>query len=442
MQGIRVAAYSGQTDPGEREQAEADLLANRVKVVVATSALGMGFDKPDLGFVIHLGAPPSPIAYYQQVGRAGRATERADVVLMPGKDDRSVWDWFASVGMPPEPTARAAIEALDDTPSSTASLETRVDLGRTRLETLLKILDVDGAVRRVRGGWVRGDTPWVYDAERYERVAAVRSAEQQSMLDYEQTDRCRMVFLREALDDTGAQPCGRCDVCQGTPVDASTPESTVTAAAGRLNRPGVGVEPRKVWPSAMRTLGVPVSGKIPDGDRPEPGRAIARFTDLGLGPRVREVCDGPDGPVPDDLAGAAVRVLAAWKQDWAARPVAIVAAGSGRHPQLIGSLATHLSTVGRLPLLGTTIHTGPPAGERTNSAHRLRTVWGHPPGTSRARRGCRGHRGAATPRGRQHRQRVDRDGPHAPAPPGRRPSRAAARPGDELRAWSGAEPRC
>jgi ATP-dependent DNA helicase RecQ len=373
-QGMAVTAYSGQTDPGEREQAEGDLLANRVKALVATSALGMGFDKPDLGFVVHLGAPPSPIAYYQQVGRAGRGTDRAEVVLLPGRDDRAVWEWFASMGMAPEQTARAAIEALDDRPASTASLEALVDLNRNRLETLLKILDVDGAARRVRGGWVRGSTPWTYDADRYARVAAVRVAEQQSMLDYEATDGCRLVFLRRALDDETAQACGRCDNCTGTATDATVSDDRVAAAAGRLDRPGVPVEPRKLWPSAMRTLGVPVNGKIPDSDRPEQGRAIARFTDLGLGPRVREVCQGPDGPVPADLAAAAVRVLAAW--GWETRPVGIVAAGSGSHPQLIASLAAHLAAVGRLPLLGTTAHDGPPAGARTNSAHRLRTVWG------------------------------------------------------------------
>ena len=374
-QGLRVAAYSGQTDPAEREQAEADLLGNRVKALVATSALGMGFDKPDLGFVVHLGAPPSPIAYYQQVGRAGRATDRAEVVLLPGAADRAVWDWYASVGMPPESSARAALEALDpDRPTATATLETRVDLGRTRLETLLKVLDVEGAVRRVRGGWLRADPSWVYDADRYARVAAVRVAEQRAMLDYERTPGCRMVFLRSQLDDPAdPQPCGRCDRCTGVGPAADIPEAALSAARERLSRPGVTLEPRRQWPSAMRTLGVPVSGRIGDGDRAEPGRAVARYTDLGLGPRVREVCEGPDAAVPDDLARAAVRVLAAW--DWERRPAGVIAVGSTSRPQLVGSLAAHLATVGRLPLLGTVPHAGPSSGARTNSAHRLCAVW-------------------------------------------------------------------
>ena len=153
--GHDVAAYTGATDPGEREQLEADLLANRVKALVATSALGMGFDKPDLGFVIHIGAPSSPISYYQQVGRAGRATASAQVILLPGAEDTDIWSYFASVAFPSETMVRRVIDVLEsDRPQSTAALEPLVDLGRSRLEMVLKVLDVDGAVRRVKGGWI------------------------------------------------------------------------------------------------------------------------------------------------------------------------------------------------------------------------------------------------------------------------------------------------
>src|SRR5262249_14455419 len=112
--GYTVASYSGRTDHDERIAAEEDLLHNRVKALVATSALGMGFDKPDLGFVIHFGAPSSPVAYYQQVGRAGRGVERAEVILLPGQEDEAVWEYFASVGFPGEEQVRAALAAIGD----------------------------------------------------------------------------------------------------------------------------------------------------------------------------------------------------------------------------------------------------------------------------------------------------------------------------------------
>src|SRR5262249_20309302 len=114
-EGYEVAAYSGRTENAEREEAEADLLANRVKALVATSALGMGFDKPDLGFVVHLGAPPSPIAYYQQVGRAGRAVDHADVLLLPGRDDEAIWRYFAAIAFPAREHVNRVLDALSTT---------------------------------------------------------------------------------------------------------------------------------------------------------------------------------------------------------------------------------------------------------------------------------------------------------------------------------------
>ncbi len=377
-QGYAVAAYSGQTEQTERLAAEDDLIHNRVKALVATSALGMGFDKPDLGFVIHFGAPSSPIAYYQQVGRAGRGVDRAEVILLPGAEDQAVWDYFASVGFPREEQVRAALAALEaeNKPLSTMALEPRVDLSRSRLETMLKVLDVDGAVRRVKSGWEATGRPWQYDAERYARVAAVRRAEQQAMRDYIATRRCRMQFLREQLDDPRAEPCGRCDNCGGTSVPTGVGAAAVGAARDRLGHPGVTIDPRRQWPSAMAALGVPLSGKIPEGQMAAPGRAIARFTDLGYGPRVREVLapDAADGDVPEDLLRAAVQVLAAW--GWGERPVAFVSVGSRTRPLLVESLAAGLSRIGRLPYLGAIPHTGPSNVGRSNSAQRLRAVYG------------------------------------------------------------------
>ena len=181
------------------------------------SALGMGFDKADLGFVVHLGAPPSPIAYYQQIGRAGRAIDTATVVLLPSAQDIPIWQYFALLTFPPEEQVRAVLDALAgaDRPLSTQALETRVDISRGRLEHMLKVLDVDGAVRRVEGGWVSTGHPWHHDTARYERVSAARIAEQEAILKYIGTKDCRLEFLRRSLDDPTAVPCGRCDIVSG-----------------------------------------------------------------------------------------------------------------------------------------------------------------------------------------------------------------------------------
>jgi ATP-dependent DNA helicase RecQ len=373
--GITAASYSGRTDDAERRTAEDDLLANRVKALVATSALGMGFDKPDLGFVVHVGAPPSPIAYYQQVGRAGRGVERADVILLPGAEDEAIWRYFASLAFPAREQVDATLTVLGDRPMSTAALEAHVDLRRTRLETMLKVLDVDGAVRRVSGGWVATGEAWTYDAERYARVAADRAAEQQAMRAYAATDGCRMEFLRRQLDDPEARACGRCDRCTGRPLPADVSSGSLAAAQEALGRPGVEVEPRRMWPTGLAALGVDLSGRIPPELQADSGRALGRLSDVGWGGQLRELFAGPDRAVPDDVLRAVVQVLAGW--GWETRPTGIVALPSRTRPQLVASLAARLAEVGRLPLLGTLERvrdTGSRGG--SNSAQRLLAVHG------------------------------------------------------------------
>ena len=375
--GVEAAAYSGRTDDAERRAAEDDLLANRIKALVATSALGMGFDKPDLGFVVHVGAPQSPIAYYQQVGRAGRGVERAEVVLLPGAEDEAIWRYFASLGFPSEEQVRQVLAVLADSPKpmSTAALEAHVDLRRTRLETMLKVLDVDGAVQRVTGGWTATGRPWAYDEGRYARVSADRAAEQQAMRDYATTPDCRMLFLRRQLDDPDvvagtAEPCGRCDRCTGRSLPTQVSPEALAAASAALGRPGVEVEPRKMWPTGLGE----VKGRIPADVQAESGRALGRLSDIGWGTRLRRLLDGPDGPVPDEVLGAVIDVLKGW--GWADRPTGVVAVPSRTRPQLVGSLAARLAEVGRLPLLGTLdlLRDVPPGAGRSNSAQRVKAV--------------------------------------------------------------------
>ncbi|MBG0567861.1 RecQ family ATP-dependent DNA helicase [Actinoplanes aureus] len=379
--GFAVASYTGQVEDADRRAAEQDLLDNKIKALVATSALGMGFDKPDLGFVVHLGAPNSPIAYYQQVGRAGRAVEHAEVVLLPGPEDAAIWRYFASLAFPPEDQVRAVLTQLSpDRPLSTQALEPLVDLRRNRLELMLKVLDVDGAVRRTRGGWLATGEPWTYDTVRLRRVAEARETEQKTMIEYARTTGCRMEFLRRCLDDPGAAPCGRCDNCAGPLFDAEVSSAALAAAGAFLGRPGVEIAPKKMWPTGLAAIGISLKGKIGPAEQIEPGRAVGRLSDLGWGSRLRGVVspESPDAPIPAELAGAVVEVLKAWAHGddaWRQRPVAVVAVGSRRHPQLIHSLAEHISVIGRLPLLGAlSSDRMSETGQRGNSAQRVRTL--------------------------------------------------------------------
>lgn len=389
--GHPVVSYTGRTENADRQQAEDDLLANRVKALVATSALGMGFDKPDLGFVVHVGSPSSPIAYYQQVGRAGRGVEHAEVLLLPGKEDEAIWQYFASVAFPPEEQVRRTLDVLAQAgrPLSLPAMEPLVDLRRTRLETMLKVLDVDGAVKRVKGGWISTGEPWVYDAERYAWVARQRAAEQQAMRDYASGTGCRMEFLRRQLDDEEATACGRCDNCAGPRFDDKVSTAALDGARGELGRPGVEVEPRKMWPTGLAAVGVDLKGRIPAGELALPGRALGRLSDIGWGNRLRPLlaAQAQDAPVTDDVSSAVVTVITDWAKgpggwasgapDAAPRPVGVVTVASRRRPQLVQSLGSRIAEVGRMPLLGTVTYA--PGSEdlrisQTNSAQRVKAL--------------------------------------------------------------------
>ncbi|MEU5335393.1 RecQ family ATP-dependent DNA helicase [Streptomyces asoensis] len=391
QRGHVVASYTGRTENADRQQAEEDLLANKVKALVATSALGMGFDKPDLGFVVHLGSPSSPIAYYQQVGRAGRGVEHAEVLLLPGKEDEAIWEYFASLAFPAEDLVRRTLDVLGraERPVSLPALEPLVELRRSRLETMLKVLDVDGAVKRVKGGWLATGQPWRYETERYEWVARQRKTEQEAMRQYASTTDCRMEFLQRQLDDEGAKPCGRCDNCAGARYAAETSSAALDAARVDLGRAGVEVEPRRMWPTGLPAIGVELKGRIPAGEQASTGRALGRLSDIGWGNRLRPMftAQASDEPVPDDVARAVVGVLADWAKgpggwasgaaDAAPRPVGVVTVASRTRPRLIDSLGARIAEVGRLPLLGSVRYTADAAPiSRSNSAQRLKALHG------------------------------------------------------------------
>ncbi|MFZ0090356.1 MAG: RecQ family ATP-dependent DNA helicase [Solirubrobacteraceae bacterium] len=299
--GISALAYSGDQETDDRVTAEDRLLANAVKVIVATSALGMGYDKPDLGFVVHYQAPGSVVAYYQQVGRAGRGVEHADVVLLRGGEDRRIQDFFIEQSFPSRERVAAVLGELEGAGGAgrgTAELMAAVNLGRGRLEAMLKILDVEGALGRDGSRWVAApDSEWRYDGERYARVTALRRAEQRAMETFGADGRCLMRALQEELDDPDPRDCGRCAVCTA-PRFAGAPDPALVELAGRhLRSRPIELEVKKMAPDASGTM-----RKIAEGARLEPGWALARFGDGGWWPAVERGLRGEG--VDDDVVAA------------------------------------------------------------------------------------------------------------------------------------------
>ncbi|NNF52953.1 MAG: ATP-dependent DNA helicase RecQ [Acidimicrobiales bacterium] len=370
--GIAAAAYSGGVEPARRLELEDQLRSNQLKALVATSALGMGFDKGDMAFCIHLGLPPSPVAYYQQIGRAGRAISTAEVIAVPRpQEDAQVWRWFESVSLPPEDICFAVLDNLHSVePTSIGQLEVAANLGRSRLGILLSILDVDGAVERVPGGWVRTGEPWVYNAEAAELRRELRRDEANQMLHWASRDGCRLRYLRESLDDSEAADCGRCDQCTNHSWQSPPDQIKVAEAADVLRGADVIIEPRKQWPT-----GVPgVKGTIKADYRAGVGRALARLGDGGWNPLVQQLIDAAESGEPvevsTEMARACASILKRW--NWDQRPTWICPMPSRRRQPVIDAVADALGSLGKLPIhraLTQIDHDLPFQSEMSNSAH-------------------------------------------------------------------------
>jgi ATP-dependent DNA helicase RecQ len=365
-QGIPATAYSGELASEDRVRAEADLLGNRVKAVVATSALGMGYDKPDVGFVVHFQSPGSPIAYYQQVGRAGRQLDASVGVLLRGGEDARIQDWFITTAFPDQEQAEAVVRLLgDEGPATLDRLLAEVNVRRTRLDAMLKVLEVEGAVERDGRLWSRTGQPWSYDGARVAAVTAVRRQEQEQMAGYADGPGCRMAFLCGLLDDTDRSPCGACDRCTGASL-AVVPEAEVVVAARRhLRRRPITLVPKKQWIGATRT-------RIPAGEQAEVGAALCELSDGGWGVAV---ADGRRaGRFGDDLVEAAADLA----RSHLTRPFAAWVAWvpSQRRPALVADLAAGIATSLGLPAVPAVVKVSeaPPQRSAANSAQQLANV--------------------------------------------------------------------
>ncbi len=370
-QGISALAYSGDQATAERVSAEDRLLANDVRAIVATSALGMGYDKPDLGFVVHYQAPGSVVAYYQQVGRAGRGVEHADVVLLRGGEDQRIQDFFIEQSFPARERVTAVLSDLDaagESGRSTQELMAVVNLGKGRLEAMLKILEVEGALRRDGSRWILvPDAGWSYDAERYARITALRRAEQRAMAAFGADGRCLMRVLQEELDDPRPENCGRCAVCTEPRFAAPPDPGLVELSGSHLRSRPIELEVKKMAPDADGRM-----RKIADRVRTEPGAALARFGDGGWWPAVQRGLRGEG--FDDELVAALADALRLGPSP----PAWVTWVPSPRLGDLMAQLAQRVAAELGVPAVAlvTRIEARPPQSEMANAVAQAANVRG------------------------------------------------------------------
>jgi ATP-dependent DNA helicase RecQ len=375
LRGINALAYHAESS--EREALEQKLLNNEIKVLVATVALGMGFDKPDLGFVVHFQRPASVVHYYQQVGRAGRAVDRAYGILLSGREDDEIAEYFIRQAFPPAADVAAVLEVLESAEDglTITQIEAAVNLSFRRIEQTLKLLvtETRAPIRRERSRYYRLPVPYRFDQEKVDQLTAIRHYEQERMQEYMRTTDCLMQFLAAELDDPHAAPCGRCANCRGRGISTEVDAALVAAAAEFLRRTNVPIEPRKKWPEGgLDHYGF--SGRISELAS-EPGRALALWGDGGWAALVHKG-KYEDGRFDDALVTACVALMKNWGAGQRATWVTCVP--SKTHPELVADFARRLAARLRLPFRVAVlkIHDNAPQKAMENSVQQARNLDG------------------------------------------------------------------
>ncbi|HEY2081704.1 MAG TPA: RecQ family ATP-dependent DNA helicase [Verrucomicrobiae bacterium] len=386
--GIDAEPYWGAMDeelgrPGLREQLEARLLQNDLKALVATTALGMGFDKPDLAFVVHYQLPGSVVHYYQQMGRAGRALSDAYAVVLGSGTDREITDHFIETAFPPRELVEKVLHALKAASDglTLAELQVKLNAPRGRLDHALKLLSLESPapLLKLDGHWkctAAALAPAFW--ERVERLTELRRREQARMLEYLHARTCLMQFLARELDVHDAPPCGRCAICLGKPpLDECFPSELAQSAARFLQRAHQPIAPRKLWPrDAFKTY--PFSGKIPKDISAEEGRVLAIWGDAGWGQLVREgkYPQGQDARFDDRLVIATVEMIREWEPQ--PRPGWVTCVPSLNHARLAFEFSERLARALNLPFHSALrrVRVAPPQKEMQNSFQQARNLDG------------------------------------------------------------------
>ncbi len=330
-----------------REELEQQLLKNEIKVLVATVALGMGFDKPDLEFVIHFQRPASVVHYYQQVGRAGRAVDEAYGILLCGEEDDHIADFFIRNAFPPQTHIHDILEVLDqsDDGLSVPSLQSLLNLKKSQIDKAIKFLTVESPspITKIGSKWhvTASADHYKIDQAYVDEITRIRRQEQSQMQEYMQHQGCLMAFLEKALDDPNPENCGKCMNCKPALLLSSQyNDQLANRAALFLKRSYQEIKSRKVWPphNPMSVYGF--TGKIAPGFQASEGRALSLWRDASWGTLVASG-KYENNHFSDELVIACVEMMTHWNPDPAPKWVTCIP--SLIHPELVPNFARRLA---------------------------------------------------------------------------------------------------
>lgn len=349
------AYYSGVEHPDfydkdkYREYLEDQLLSNRLKVLVATTALGMGYDKPDLTFVIHYQAPGSIVAYYQQVGRAGRGIDHSVGVLLSGSEDERIHEFFRRSAFPNRRQVQQVLAVLEQYDGlSMPMLEQKLNMRKGQIEKVLKFLSVENPAPVYKSGsqWSRTPVPYQLNEAQIERLTGMREVEWQEVQEYAATSGCLMEFLRHSLDDPHAGPCGKCANCLGNPVINPQVSQPVAIDAARFLRHAEMPFKPKIQVAAQAFPRYGLRGNLPKNLQASEGRILSRWADAGWGSVVEH--DKHAGHFRDELVEAVAEMLL---QRWQPMPQPqwVTCVPSRNHPTLVPDFAARLAARLGLP---------------------------------------------------------------------------------------------
>lgn len=302
-----AAYYSRDGEDGEKlnHEIEEKFRTNKLKVIVATIKLGMGYDKGDIAFVIHYQMPSNIVSYYQQIGRAGRNINKAYIFLMYGKEDEEILNYFINTAFPTEQETKRLIDYIGDHDGiKIGQIVSAMNIRKSRIDKALAFLINDGFIRKDKGTYYITPKKFVYDRDHYDTITTIRKSEMEQMKHLAQTKECYSKYIVSCLDDKTAKECGHCSNCLGKEIiPSAVSEKCIHIAEEYVNKLIIPIEPRKRWASSRVTRATKIEHIN------QTGFCISKYGDAGYGELVKQGKYSKEKRFSDELVGKSAEML-------------------------------------------------------------------------------------------------------------------------------------